>query len=63
MTTDSRAVVPGNLYVALRGDRHDGHRFVADAMRSGAAAALVSDPLSLPAGASGARRAALSRSG
>jgi UDP-N-acetylmuramoyl-tripeptide--D-alanyl-D-alanine ligase len=39
--TDSRAVEPGNLYVALRGDTHDGHRFVAQAFERGAAAALV----------------------
>jgi UDP-N-acetylmuramoyl-tripeptide--D-alanyl-D-alanine ligase len=39
--TDSRAVEPGNLYVALRGETHDGHRFVAQAFERGAAAALV----------------------
>jgi len=39
--TDSRAVEPGTLYVALRGDTHDGHRFVAQAFERGAAAALV----------------------
>jgi UDP-N-acetylmuramoyl-tripeptide--D-alanyl-D-alanine ligase len=41
--TDSRAVEPGNLYVALRGDTHDGHRFVAQAFERGAAAALVAN--------------------
>jgi UDP-N-acetylmuramoyl-tripeptide--D-alanyl-D-alanine ligase len=39
--TDSRAVEPGNLYVALRGETHDGHRFVAQAFERGASAALV----------------------
>ncbi|MCX7897378.1 MAG: UDP-N-acetylmuramoyl-tripeptide--D-alanyl-D-alanine ligase [Rhodocyclaceae bacterium] len=39
--TDSRAVVPGMLYVALRGARFDGHDFVIDALGAGAAAALV----------------------
>lgn len=39
--TDSRAVEPGNLYVALRGATHDGHRFVAQAFERGAVAALV----------------------
>jgi UDP-N-acetylmuramoyl-tripeptide--D-alanyl-D-alanine ligase len=43
VTGDSRAVEPGNLYVALRGERHDGHHFVADAFARGAAAALVQD--------------------
>jgi len=40
---DSRAVAPGMLFVALVGGRTDGHRFVAEAFRRGAAAALVSD--------------------
>ncbi len=45
---DSRQVTPGCCFVALRGHTSDGHRFVADAIRSGAAAALVSTPVSLP---------------
>ena len=40
---DSRAVQTGDLYVALRGERFDGHAFVAQAGQAGAAAALVSD--------------------
>jgi UDP-N-acetylmuramoyl-tripeptide--D-alanyl-D-alanine ligase len=40
-SVDSRGVVPGSLFVALRGERVDGHAFVADAARAGAAAALV----------------------
>jgi UDP-N-acetylmuramoyl-tripeptide--D-alanyl-D-alanine ligase len=39
---DSREVGPGNLFVALPGERTDGHRFVAAALAAGAAAALVS---------------------
>ncbi len=38
---DSREVQPGDLFVALPGERVDGHRFVGDALRRGAAAALV----------------------
>jgi beta-lactam-binding protein with PASTA domain len=38
LTIDSRVVVPGTLFVALRGRQTDGHRFVADAVRRGAAA-------------------------
>jgi UDP-N-acetylmuramoyl-tripeptide--D-alanyl-D-alanine ligase len=38
---DSRVVRPGELFVALPGERTDGHRFVADAARAGAAAILV----------------------
>ncbi len=43
--TDSRGIRPGCLFVALRGDRFDGHDFVADAARSGAAVALVERPV------------------
>ncbi len=39
--SDSRALVPGQLFVALRGERFDGHAFVAEAAAQGAAAALV----------------------
>jgi len=53
-SVDSRSVVPGSLYVALHGERVDGHRFVADAVRGGAVAALVSAPVELPAGADAA---------
>lgn len=48
---DTRTLQPGMLYVALRGARVDGHRFLAEAAQAGAAAALVAhaDPaLSLP---------------
>ena len=38
---DSREVSPGNLFVALPGERTDGHAFVADAMAQGASAVLV----------------------
>jgi UDP-N-acetylmuramoyl-L-alanyl-D-glutamate--2,6-diaminopimelate ligase len=38
---DSRAVTGGTLFVARRGERYDGHDFVTDAVRRGAAALLV----------------------
>jgi UDP-N-acetylmuramoyl-tripeptide--D-alanyl-D-alanine ligase len=41
---DSRAVEPGNLFVALPGKRTDGHSFVGAALAAGAAAALVARP-------------------
>ena len=44
ITTDSRTVVPGDLYAAVRGSETDGHRFVADAARRGAVAAMVEVP-------------------
>ncbi len=39
--TDSRQVVRGSVFVALRGDTFDGHGFVEVALKAGAAAALV----------------------
>ena len=48
---DSRTLAPGDLFVAIRGPRHDGHAFVADAFARGAAAAVIADDAaSLPAG-------------
>lgn len=38
---DSRRVVPGDLFVALRGAEADGHHYLADAVRLGATAVLV----------------------
>jgi len=42
---DSREVRPGDLFVALPGERVDGHEFAAQAASAGAAAALVSRPI------------------
>lgn len=42
VSTDSRAIEEGQLYVALVGDRFDGHDFVADATSKGARGAVVS---------------------
>lgn len=41
LTIDSRRVQPGDLYLALRGDRFDGHDFVAAAHQAGAIAAVI----------------------
>lgn len=41
---DSRQVQPGELFVALRGASMDGHRFIGDAVRAGAAAILCQRP-------------------
>lgn len=45
---DSRQVVPGDLFVAIVGESHDGHAFVADALAAGAVAAIVSKPTEGP---------------
>lgn len=52
VSIDSRTVAEHDLFVALRGPRFDGHDYVADALRRGAAAALVdSTPSGLDADA------------
>ncbi|OIR09983.1 UDP-N-acetylmuramoyl-tripeptide--D-alanyl-D-alanine ligase [mine drainage metagenome] len=52
VSIDSRAVAPGDLFVALAGPHHDGHDYVAQALADGAAAALVHKiPAGLPADA------------
>jgi UDP-N-acetylmuramoyl-tripeptide--D-alanyl-D-alanine ligase len=40
---DSRKIEDGSLFVALKGGARDGHRFVGDAKKNGAVAALISD--------------------
>jgi UDP-N-acetylmuramoyl-tripeptide--D-alanyl-D-alanine ligase len=42
--TDTRIVAPGDLFVALKGERFDGHDFVATAFARGAVAAIVTEP-------------------
>lgn len=42
ISIDSRSVAEGDLFIALAGDNGDGHKFVADALSKGAAAAMVS---------------------
>ena len=39
--TDTRAIVPGALFVALAGERYDGHDYLDDAAAAGAIAAVV----------------------
>ena len=41
VSTDSRSIVPGALFVAIRGEHHDGHDFAATAMAAGAVAGVV----------------------
>src|SRR3954468_21735964 len=46
---DSRAVEPGSLFVAIKGERVDGHDFAAQAIADGAVAVLASKPVEVPA--------------
>lgn len=43
VSTDSRSIGPGSVFVALRGERFDGHAFLSDAANAGAAAAIVEE--------------------
>ncbi|GAA3803145.1 UDP-N-acetylmuramoyl-tripeptide--D-alanyl-D-alanine ligase [Sphaerisporangium flaviroseum] len=45
---DSRAAEPGSLFVAIRGERADGHDFAAQACEAGAVAVLASRPVEAP---------------
>jgi len=45
---DTRSLQPGDLFVAIRGDRFDGHAFVAAALAAGAAGAVVTAAPVLP---------------
>src|SRR3989475_1309420 len=52
VSTDTRTLRDGDLFVPLRGPRADGHAFIADAFHRGAAAALCARPANgLPSGA------------
>jgi len=50
---DTRAIQPGDLFVAIRGDRFDGHEFVAAALAAGAAGAVVTATPALPEAGTG----------
>ena len=50
VTTDSRSVRRGDLFVALKGERFDGHEFVPAVLDKGAAGAIVHDGYRLPEG-------------
>ena len=42
LSIDSREIAPEGLFIAIKGDRFDGHDFVVEALANGAVAALVS---------------------
>jgi UDP-N-acetylmuramoyl-tripeptide--D-alanyl-D-alanine ligase len=52
VSKDTRSIVPGDLYVALRGERFDGNHFIAEAASKGAVGALCDGeaPVALPPG-------------
>ena len=48
VTFDSREVEPGDLFIALKGETADGHRFAGKALEAGAAGLIVSEPVDAP---------------
>src|SRR5215467_13726922 len=52
ISTDSRSIKRGDLFVALKGDQFDGHEFVPAVLAKGAAGAIVNDAYRLPQGKS-----------
>ena len=50
ITADSRVVVPGSLFICLKGATVDGHKFLNQAYEKGAVAAIVEDDVDCPAG-------------
>ena len=52
VSSDTRGIGPGQLFIALRGERFDAHDFLDQAAASGAAALMVADAARLPGGAS-----------
>ncbi|HEX3550324.1 MAG TPA: UDP-N-acetylmuramoyl-tripeptide--D-alanyl-D-alanine ligase [Candidatus Elarobacter sp.] len=48
--TDTRSIARGATFLALRGERFDGHHYVEEAFARGAACAIVDDPSAVPAG-------------
>ena len=54
ISIDSRRIRPGDVFLAIRGNRLDGHDFIAEAVGRGAAGVIVSDAAAAPVtGASG----------
>ena len=45
---DTRTLRAGDVYIAIIGERLDGHGFVREALQAGAAGLVVSDPSSVP---------------
>ncbi|CFX62681.1 UDP-MurNAc-pentapeptide synthetase [Syntrophomonas zehnderi OL-4] len=44
VSTDSRTIMPGELFVALTGERFDGHDFIPDLVNKGVTAVLIDRP-------------------
>jgi len=60
LSTDSRALDPGQAFLALKGERYDGHDFLSAAVKGGAAAVIVETPSTVPQVVSAENVAAIS---
>ncbi|MEO0558258.1 MAG: UDP-N-acetylmuramoyl-tripeptide--D-alanyl-D-alanine ligase [Bacteroidota bacterium] len=49
-STDTRTLQPGDTYVAIRGDVHDGHRFIPQALAAGAIGIVTEKDVDVPEG-------------
>jgi UDP-N-acetylmuramoyl-tripeptide--D-alanyl-D-alanine ligase len=47
LVTDSRQIKPGDLFIALQGEKYDGHTFIAEVLHKGAAAVIISNEAAL----------------
>ena len=53
VSTDTRTIEEGNIYIALKGENFDGHAFCQDAVDKGACAVIVSSATKVPSNAIG----------
>lgn len=49
LSTDSRALTPGQAFLALKGEKHDGHAYLAQAAKAGSPLLIIDTPDALPA--------------
>ena len=50
LSTDTREIKPGQVFVALRGEHHDAHRFLQQAVDAGATVLVIDDESAVPEG-------------
>ncbi len=48
LSTDSRTMLPGHMFLALRGEIYDGHNFLSEAVDAGAAGVIVESDSTIP---------------
>ncbi len=48
IVTDSRQAKENSMFVAIKGEKVDGHKFVPQAVKSGASAVVISDNVDIP---------------